>query len=174
MLSNIEFARVRAWGLIDTEQTHGPSIRFRSFLAGRRIPGYGAALGWVSGRQRLRRSGLVLGGAFVDRDLLNGEFDEFFLAPLHESAEHRRATMRLLASFDYRYFTDLPALHAKMTQPVQLVWGAHDPFFPVEWAHEMVTTFANASLDVIPDASLFAHEERPADVAASLLRVLTP
>ena len=39
-------------------------------------------LGWVVGKRRLRRFPLVLGGAFVDNDLLDGEFDEFFLRPL--------------------------------------------------------------------------------------------
>lgn len=164
--------RVRAWGLIDTEQPHGPSARFRMFLAGRHVPGYGSALGWIAGRRRLRRSSLVLGGAFVDRALLDGEFDEFFLAPLRTSPEHRRATTMLLRSFDYRYFRELGELHARIDQPVQLVWGAHDPFFPLAWAREMAATFSDASLHVVTDASLFAHEERPREVAEALLPTL--
>jgi len=57
--------------------------------------------------------------------------------------------------------------------PVQLVWGDQDPFFPVEWAVEMVATFPDARLDVVEGAGLFAHEERPAEVARALLPVLT-
>lgn len=164
--------RLRALGLIDTEQPSGPSWRFRAFLAGRHLPGYGTGLGWIAGRRRLRRSPLLLGGAFTNRDLLDGEFDEFFLEPLRRSPEHRRATTALLRSFDYQLFRDLPGLHRKIDVPVRLVWGANDRFFPVERAKEMVGTFQHASLEVIDGAALFAHEERPAETARALLATL--
>jgi pimeloyl-ACP methyl ester carboxylesterase len=37
----------------------------------------------------------------------------------------------------------------------------------------MVSTFPNASIDVIDGAGLFSHEEAPAEVSAALLQVLT-
>lgn len=165
--------RVRAFGLIDTEQTSGPGWQFKMFLAGRHVPGFGRGLAWVSGVRSLRRNRLVLGGAFVDRTLLDGEFDEFFLAPIRDSAAYRTATMKLLKSFDYGLIRQLPDLHRRIDVPVQLVWGANDPFFPVRWAREMVSTFAHAELAVIDGAALFSHEERPAEAAAALLPVLT-
>ena len=58
-------ARLRALGLIDTEQSTGLSWKFKSFIAGRRVPGFGAALGWLAGQPRLRRNRLVLGDAFA-------------------------------------------------------------------------------------------------------------
>ncbi len=166
-------SRLRALGLIDTEQVSGPSWRFRMFIAGRHLPGYGAGLGWAAGRRRLRRSRFILGGAFQDRSLLDGEFDEFFLQPLSTSSQHRRATTQLLRSFDYQMIRDLPQIHQRIDVPVQLVWGASDPFFPTRWARDMVDTFPNAKLEVIDDAALFVHEERPGDVARVLLPVLT-
>lgn len=165
--------RLRALGLIDTEQSTGLSWKFKSFLAGRRVPGFGAGLGWVAGRPRMRRNKLVLGDAFVDRSLLDGEFDEFFLQPLNKSKAHRDAAVRLLRSFDYQLIHDLRELHKKIDVPVRLVWGEHDRFFPVKWAEEMVADFPNAQLAVIPDAGLFSHEERPAEVAAAILPMLT-
>lgn len=165
--------RVRAFGLIDTEQTTGPGLQFRAFLAGRHVPGFGRALAWLSGVPVLRRNRLVLGGAFVDRSLLGGDFDEFFLAPIRDSAAYRAATMKLLKSFDYGLIRRLPELHRQIDVPVQLVWGAKDPFFPVKWARDMVSTFPHAELAVIEGAALFSHEERPAEVAAALLPVLT-
>lgn len=165
--------RLRALGLIDTEQSTGVSWKFRSFIAGRRVPGFGAALGWLAGKPRLRRSRLVLGDAFADRTLLDGEFDEFFLQPLHRSRAHRDATMRLLRSFDPALVDALRGLHARIDVPTQLVWGELDRFFPVAWARDMVADFADAHLAVIAGAGLFAHEERPAEVAAALLPVLT-
>jgi pimeloyl-ACP methyl ester carboxylesterase len=165
--------RLRALGLIDTEQSTGLSWKFRSFIAGRHVPGFGAALGWLAGKPRLRRSRLVLGDAFADPTLLDGEFDEFFLQPLHRSKSHRDATMRLLRSFDHAHVDALRGLHARIDVPTQLVWGELDRFFPVAWARDMVADFADANLAVIDGAGLFAHEERPAEVAAALLPVLT-
>ncbi len=165
--------RLRALGLIDTEQSTGLSWKFKSFIAGRRIPGFGAGLGWVAGQPRLRRNRLVLGDAFVDRSLLDGEFDEFFLKPLNQSPAHRKAAIQLLKSFDYQHVRDLREVHRRITVPVQLVWGEHDRFFPVNWAREMLADFADARLAVIKGAGLFAHEERPAEVAQALLPILT-
>lgn len=164
--------RVRAWGMIDTEQPRGTNWRFDLFLGSRHLPGFGAALGWLAGKPSLRRNQFVLGGAFVDRSLLDGEFNEFFLEPLHNDAEYRAATMRILQSFDKRYVAELGALHAKIDEPVQMVWGAEDKFFPPSWAEEMVDTFADARLEIIDSAALFSHEERPAEVAAALRPVL--
>lgn len=166
-------ARLRALGLIDTEQSTGLTWKFKSFLAGRHLPGFGAALGYLAGHPRLRRNRLVLGDAFADRTLLDGEFDEFFLQPLHRSREHRNATMQLLRSFDYQLVRDLRGLHQRIDVPVALVWGEKDRFFPVELARSMVADFNDARLEVIAGAGLFSHEERPAEVAAALLPVLT-
>ena len=164
--------RVRSMGLIDTEQPQGLNWRFRLFLAGRNLPGFGSTLAWLAGQPRLRRNGFVLGDAFADRALLDGEFDEFFLRPLHEDAAMRRAAIRVLRTFDDRYVHELEALHRRIEVPVQLVWGTEDRFFPLAWAEEMVATFHDAQLTAVPAAGLFSHEERPADVAAALLPVL--
>ncbi|HYN33273.1 MAG TPA: alpha/beta hydrolase [Ilumatobacteraceae bacterium] len=166
-------ARLRALGLIDTEQSTGISWKFKSFIATRRIPRVGAGLGWLAGQPRIRRNRLALGDAFADRSLLDGEFDEFFLRPLHQSHVRRDAAVRLLRSFDYQHVRDLAELHRRINVPVQLVWGEQDRFFPVKWAREMVADFPDARLEVITDAGLFAHEERPAEVAQALLPVLT-
>ena len=165
-------ARLRSMGLIDTEQSRGTSWRFKSFLAARHSPGLAAGLGWVAGKRRIRRNGFVLGDAFVDRSLLDGEFDEFFLRPLNQRPEMRAASVKLLRSFDNRFVRELGALHQRIDVPVQLVWGEQDKFFPVAWAEEMVGSFADARLATIPGAGLFSHEERPAEVAAALLPVL--
>ena len=164
--------RLRAMGLINTEQPHGLSWRFKSFIAIRHLPGVGGALGWVCGQRRLRRNPLVFGAAFADASLLDGEFDEFFLKPLHDLPARRDAAVRLLRSFDVQHVRDLAAVHGRIGVPVQLVWGEKDPFFPLAWAKEMVGTFADARLTVVEGAGLFSHEERPTEVAAALLPTL--
>ncbi len=164
-------ARLRALGLINTETSH-PTWRFSSFLAARHLPGFAAGLGWVANRPRLRRNGFVLGDAFADRSLLDGEFDEFFLQPLHEERIRREGAVKVLRTFDMQLVKDLDAIHARIDVPVKLVWGDQDPFFPVDRARAMVDTFPEASIHVIEGAGLFSHEERPAEVAEALLPTL--
>lgn len=163
--------RVNALGLINTEPPR-TGWRFWAFISARHLPGLRAGLGWVAGQPRVRRIRFVLGDAFADSSLLDGEFDEFFLRPLHTSETHREAAVRLLRAFDLQLVRDLPEIHRRITVPVGLVWGDRDPFFPLRYAREMVDTFADARLDVIPGAGLFSHEERPAEVAASLLALV--
>lgn len=165
-------ARLRAMGLVNTEQSAGLSWRFRSFVAARHLPGTAAALGWAAGNRRVRRNRFVFGSAFSDPDLLDGEFDEFFLQPLHDSRERRVAAARVFRSFDLSLVRDLGGLHRRIDVPVQLVWGDRDPFFPLPWAKEMVGSFPDAHLHVVRGAGLFVHEERPEEVAAALLPVL--
>jgi pimeloyl-ACP methyl ester carboxylesterase len=165
-------ARLRSMGLINTEQPQGMSWRFRSFLMGRHLPGFGAGLGWAAGQPKVRRLRPILGDAFVDSSLLDGEFDEFFLQPLHRDPVRRAASIRALKSFKASHVDDLGAIHRRIGVPVALVWGDQDPFFPVARAREMVGTFADAHLTEIAGAGLFSHEERPAEVAAALLPTL--
>ena len=164
-------SRLRSMGLIDTEHPN-PGWRFSSFIAAKNLPGFAASFGWVAGKPTLRRFPLILGGVFEDSSLLEGEFDEFFLQPIHRNKTTRDAAIRLLESFDMAKVHGLAAVHAKIDVPVKLVWGGKDPFFPVDRARAMVATFPNATIDVIPDAGLFSHEERPAEVAAALLATL--
>jgi len=165
--------RLRAMGLINTEQSQGSSWRFRMFLAGRHVPGFAGVLGWAAGAPRVRRNQFVFGGAFADRSLLDGEFDEFFLQPLHDIPLRRDAAVRLLRSFDYQHVRDLADVHRRIDVPVQLVWGDRDPFFPIARAEGMVDTFPDARLTTIHGAGLFSHEEDPQAVADALLPVLT-
>lgn len=165
--------RLRAMGLINTEPSGGVGWRFRSFIAGRNLPGFGGGLGWLAGKPKLRRNKFVLGDAFADRTQLDGEFDEFFLRRLHTDVAYRTAMIRLLKSFKMDDVDRLAEIQKGITCPVRLVWGDQDRFFPIAAAREMVNDFANADLVEIPGAGLFSHEEAPAEVAAALLPVLT-
>lgn len=168
----VDDPRMRALGLVNTEQSAGLSWRFRSFVATRHLPGTAAALGWAAGNRRVRRNRFVFGSAFSDPALLDGEFDEFFLQPLHDSRERRDAAARVFRSFDLDLVHDLGALHRRIDVPVQLVWGDRDPFFPLPWAEKMVSSFPDARLHVVRGGGLFVHEERSEEVAAALLPVL--
>ena len=165
--------RVRGWGLVDTEQPQGASWRFASFLSLRRVPRFEHVLAAVLSQPALRRRRLVLGDCFADRALLDGDFADFFLVPLKEDLERRWAAGEFARTFDLGALRALEAVHARMTAPVQLVWGAEDPFFPVRWTKEMMSGFAGeASLHVVPSGKLFVHEEFPEQTATAMLDTL--
>jgi pimeloyl-ACP methyl ester carboxylesterase len=60
----------------------------------------------------------------------------------------------------------------RLTMPVQLIWGADDPTFPVALARAMVGQFPNARLAEIAGARLLVHEEKPDGVARLALDFL--
>ncbi len=165
-------SRLRAMGLIDTEQPQGMGWRFRSFLYASKLPGFGPVFGQLAGARNLRRNGLAFGKIFHDRDRLDGEFDEFFLSPLANNPARLQAATTLVNGFDTDYVFGLAEIHGQIAVPTVLVWGEHDAFFPRRWAEEMVGQFASAHLEIIEDAGLFSHEEQPKAVAEALLSVI--
>ena len=164
--------RLRSMALVDTEQPQGLSWKFRQFLWMTKLPRFERVLGWAAMQPRLRRNPALLGDCFVDVDLLDGEFEEFFLAPLRDNPNRQWAAGQLIKNFDVSYVTQLAEVHRRIEVPVQLIWGEDDPFFPIAWTREMVETFPVARLHVVSRAKLFAHEEHPAEVAGAMLPTL--
>ena len=66
----------------------------------------------------------------------------------------------------------LERLHARLTMPVELVWGADDPTFPLPLARAMLPQLPDARLVEVPGARLLVHEERPGDVVREVLRIV--
>jgi len=64
---------------------------------------------------------------------------------------------------------ELPQLHARLSMPVQLIWGADDPTFPIRHVREMVKQMPKGSLVEIPGAKLLVHEEKPEEVLQAAL-----
>lgn len=165
--------RVRGMALIDTEQPPDVNWRFKQFLVMSKAPGFGRMFAWAANRKGLRRNRYLLGDCFADPSILDGEFAEFFLAPLRDDPDRLWAAVELIRSFDLRHVAELEQLHARVEVPVQLVWGADDPFFPLAQAQRMVATFPNARLHVVPRGKLFVHEEFPEEVARAIVPTLT-
>ncbi len=176
MIARVAFAadeRVHGWGLIATEQPPKPHWRFSMFLQARVIPRFERLIVPLLNMPRLRRNPFVLGDAFANRDLLDGEFDEFFLRPLRDDPDKQWAAGEFGRNFDLGLFPALTAYHRQIRVPVQLVWGGRDPFFPVGRARAMMPEFSGpVDLEVIDEAKLFLHEEFPGPVANALLKTI--
>ena len=164
--------RLRSMALVNTELPQGLNLRVRQFLATGKLPWFEHILAWACMRPRLRRLGLLLGDCFTDHSLIDGPFEELFLAPLRDDRNRRWAAGELLRNFDRSYVTRLAEIHTQIDVPVQLVWGEDDPFFPVNQARETVSTFPDARIHVVANAKLFVHEEKPREVAEVILPTL--
>ncbi len=170
--------RISALVLSDTEITGHvlPMIkRLARFL---KVPGSLFLLRLLFSSRRLRRTRFGFGGGFHDRDLIDGDFHDLFIAPVVSSRARFEQTMQLIANVDLDELADLGPVHARIHTPTRFVWGEKDPFFPVSRARNMGQELSHFDrLIVIPNAKVLAHEEYPeifAAAAAGLLDQAVP
>jgi pimeloyl-ACP methyl ester carboxylesterase len=158
-------ARIDKLVLINTEMPRHrpPWIPLYQFLM--LLPGTLAVFGLLLRSNLYLRSAMGFGGCFTDLRLIEGDFHEYVVAPLLRSPLRRDGMRRYLRGARWEPVDALEHDHARLTMPVQLIWGADDPTFPVDLARAMVAQFPNARLAEIPGARLLVHEEKPAEVA---------
>lgn len=110
----------------------------------------------------------MLGNCFADPASVEGEFTELFLRPLFSSRAARSGPVRFLRSIDAGAIERLSEVHARIAAPVLCIWGARDPWFPVDRARAMLPQFAGgAELVEILRGRTFVHEDRPEEFAAA-------
>ncbi len=167
-----DVARVAQLVLINTEMPghRPPWIPLYQFLM--HVPGTLAAFGVLLRSRAFLRSSMGFGGCFTDLDLIDGEFREHVVEPLLASPGRMDGMARYLRGAQWAPVDALAQAHARLTRPVELVWGADDPTFPVALARRMVPQFPDARLVEIPGARLLVHEEKPAEVADAVLAFL--
>ena len=146
--------RVRALVLFNTElPNHLPwLVRLISALVV--LPGSDWIFKQLLRQRWYRHSPFGFGGAFHDPRLLDGEFHEVCVAPVLEAPRPFLAAMRA---------ADFRVLHPflKPAVPTLCIWGAADPFFPLNRARAMVATWPTARLEVVAKAKLLVYEEAP-------------
>jgi pimeloyl-ACP methyl ester carboxylesterase len=164
--------RVEKLALINTEiPGHRPPwIPLYQFLM--RLPGTLTAFSLLLRSRVFLRSGMGFGGCFADIGLIERDFHDHVIVPLLESPKRMEGMQRYLLGAEWAPVDALEHDHARLRMPVQLVWGADDPTFPIDHARRMVGQFPTASLVEIPGARLLAHEEKPAEVARAVLAFL--
>jgi pimeloyl-ACP methyl ester carboxylesterase len=138
-----------------------------------RLPGGMSILPAMMRSRRIRRSFLGFGGCFTDPAFVDGEFGRLFVEPLLSDRRRAAGQLALLERFEWSVLDEMARTHSRIEAPALLVWGADDPWFPLEKARPMVGQFGGgAELEVLRPGKLFVHEERPRDWAAIAKRFL--
>jgi pimeloyl-ACP methyl ester carboxylesterase len=165
-------ARIDKLALINTEiPGHRPPwIPLYQFLM--LLPGTLTVFGLLLRSDLYLRSSMGFGGCFTDMRLIEGDFHEYVVQPLLRSPLRMDGVRRYLRGATWEPVDALEHDHARLTMPVQLIWGADDPTFPVELARAMVKQLPDARLAEVPGARLLVHEEKPAEVARLVLDFL--
>ena len=97
--------------------------------------------------------------AFATPELLRAN-----IAPLVSSQTRKDAFNRYVGFQDHSQLVVIEEDLRKLQTPALIVWGAKDPFFPVEWAHWLHDALPNAEPVIeLESAMLFFPEERPGD-----------
>lgn len=165
--------RVRALVLGNTEVPRHHSWLIHALVRGLETPAGRAAMMLMMRTRWLRRSAIGFGGCFSDLDLLDGEFHELFVEPSLSDERVAALQLRLAEGFDFSTVDELEDLHRAITAPVLLIWGADDPFFPLDKARQMPSQFpGGAELEVLRPGKLLVHEEQPERFAQLTMQFL--
>lgn len=119
---------------------------------------------WVSS---LVRADLLRG--YVNRDHGVRSIDRY-LHPFGDAAGRDALCQHL----HQLHPVDIDALTPRLgdvLQPTSIVWGREDPLLAVKHGERLAAAMPSATLEVIDDASHFAPEEQPQEVAAAIERL---
>ncbi|MEZ5375458.1 MAG: alpha/beta hydrolase [Acidimicrobiales bacterium] len=159
--------QVTALVLTGTEIPNERPWLLRLFLAVSRLPFAASLLRLNLGTRLLLHSPLVLGGAFDDRSLIDGAFHRSFVEPLLTDRSLMKRQLEVLRSYRWSDVDALLDVHARISAPTLLLWGANDPVFPADTARGMLDQFAGpAAFESIERGKLFAFAEFPDHFAA--------
>ena len=88
------------------------------------------------------------------------------------SDDGRKVFLQHLAALDAKETQALGARHREISVPTSVVWGAHDPYLPVQLAERLTAAIPGAALEVIDDARHFTPEDSPRAIAQHIAALL--
>lgn len=110
----------------------------------------------------------VLGAAH--RDLPDGTLERL-TSPWH-GEEGQAAFYRQIAQADQADTDDLEPRYSELDVSVHIIWGARDPWVPVDRAHQLHSRIPGSTLQVIDDVGHLVPLEAADELAAALESVL--
>ncbi len=169
----IDGARIQKIIMTNTEMPGHRPPWIRLYRISMFIPGTNFVMRQLLRSRAFLRSRFGFGNSFFDLALLDEKFREHVITPLIRSARRMAGHNRFLRGWDWGLLDQMAAgVHAKIQQPVLLIWGENDPTFPVKYAETMVQQFPNAQIRRVAGARVFVHEDQPAEVSRLVIEFL--
>lgn len=75
--------------------------------------------------------------------------------------ETQRAILKLYRHADPDVLVEAGADLGKITAPTRVIWGAQDPYIPIEFAHDYAKALPNATASVVEGAGHWAWIDKP-------------
>ena len=160
-MADIDTNAVTALLLADTEIPHYHSKLIRLLVAMGKRPIRFELYARLLRYKLFRHSNLGFGGCFSDTRKIENDFFSLFAKPMFDNPNVLHGQRQVAASMSLKDINALQATHRRIKQPVLLLWGEQDPFFPVKKAWDMLADFDNGEMVVIEDGKLLIHEEFP-------------
>ena len=172
-LAVIDGERMQKMIMTNTEMPGHRPPWMRTFRISMFIPGINFVMRLLLRSRRFLHSRFAFGNCFFDMNLLDEDFHAHIVAPLIRERRRMAGHNRFLRGWDWSLLDEMPdRAHAKIDEPVLLIWGEDDPTFPVEYAQEMVKQFPNAQIRRLSGARVFVHEDQPAEVSRLMIEFL--
>jgi pimeloyl-ACP methyl ester carboxylesterase len=96
---------------------------------------------------------------------------EMYVRPF-ASPEGRDALVKHLGALDAAETRSMAPRLKHIVAPTAIVWGAEDPFLPVEMSRRLQEAIPDSTLDIIPDVRHFTPEEAPERIGEVLTKLL--
>lgn len=159
---------VRRAALVDSVSYDSwPSSTWREILAD--YPDGFAGLPDAEYEQILQRQ---LRATVADPDRMTGSVLNAYLAPLRGTVGRASFYAHQLRHYESSTTQRAAASLAALALPVLVLWGTHDRWQPVSYAHRLANDIPGAELQTIPGAGHFVTEDAPEQVATALIDFL--
>ncbi|MDP3274905.1 MAG: alpha/beta hydrolase [Deltaproteobacteria bacterium] len=110
-----------------------------------------------------------------DTSLIESSLSPMFLQRLVDDPRALAGALAMAKTVRPEDFDAVGPAHREITAPVKLVWGAEDPWFPLQKARAMCAEFAGeCTLVEVAQGKLFVHEEHPARFAREIRAHFAP
>ncbi|MEE8502308.1 MAG: alpha/beta hydrolase [Kiloniellales bacterium] len=107
-----------------------------------------------------------------DKARMAGDVLEAYLAPLLGPFGQASFFQHQVRHYDSRYTEEITADLARLSMPVQILWGEADEWQPVGYGRRLAKDISGAALHIVPNAGHFLMEDAPDAVADHVLGFL--
>lgn len=148
------------------ERFFPPAFAFLPVLA--KVPGSMAALTQIVRPKALQRLPITFG--WVSKRPVPPATVASYLGPSRHNRAIRKDLARFLKTVNKRHTLAAAEKLSAFDKPVLLAWATEEKLFPVSLAERLAQKLPNASIVEIADSYTFIPEDKPAELAAHVVR----